>query len=110
MAVTNPGPVAYDDYATQELTQYLKSNTCTQAPKILGNLLQDQCASLLDQNQSEIKRFISANTKRQNFIVFSIYKTDLAISELRSVVPAYHFESVGIFQRFFVYKVEKLRG
>jgi hypothetical protein len=104
MAVTNPGQAAYEDYAAKQLTAYLKSNACTQAPNVLGNLLQNQCAQLLDKNQSQIRRLIANGTDRQNFLFLSIYKTDLSISQL---LPSYHFETVGAFQTLHTYKAER---
>jgi hypothetical protein len=104
MAITNPRPAAYDEYATQQLTVYLKDNACTQAPDILGDVLQAQCVQLLEQNQTQLREFISRSTERQNFVVLSIYKTDLSLNEL---LPTYHFETVGVFQWFYTYKAER---
>ena len=107
MALTNPNQAAYNNYATEQLTQYFKANACTQAPNVLGNVLQEQCADLLDNNQTEVRQFIAQNTDRENFGVFSIYKTDLAIAELGPLLPSYHFETIGLFQTFYIYKAVK---
>ncbi|MDX2214691.1 MAG: DUF4359 domain-containing protein [Oculatellaceae cyanobacterium bins.114] len=107
MALTNPGQAAYDEYATEQLTQYLKDNACTQAPSLFGNRLQEQCGELLDDNQSKVRQFISRNTERQNFLILSVYKTDLAIAELGPLLPSYHFETIGVFQQFYIYKAAK---
>lgn len=104
MVVTNPGQSAYNDYATAQLTDYLKENACNKAPSVLGNFLQAQCAALLDDNQDQIEQFIAESTRRQNYLILSVYQTDLAISEF---LPAYHFETVGVFQRFYTYKAER---
>jgi len=107
MGITNPNQESYDQYATRQLTTYLKENACTKPSGTFSNFLREQCGILLERNQDAIRRLISENTKRQNFVVLSIYKTDLAIPELASVLPSYHFESVGVFQTFHTYKVEK---
>jgi hypothetical protein len=112
MAVTNPGQTAYDEFATQRLTEYLNESVCAKAPNLLGNVLQEQCLTLLQDNQAKITELISTNTERENFYIFSIYKTDLSAKELippvlSSSVPAYHFETVGLFGKFQIYKVEK---
>jgi hypothetical protein len=104
LALTNPGQAAYDDYATAELTAYLEENACSKAPSFLGNLLQVQCAELLEDNQDEIKQLISESTQRQNFLILSIYKTNLSVS---SLLPAYEFETVGVFQDFYTYKARQ---
>jgi Domain of unknown function (DUF4359) len=108
MAVTNPSQASYEEYATQQLAVYLKDNTCADA----GELLRGVCNQLLNENQSEIKALISANTERQNFGVVSVYKTDLALGEslpsfLRNAVPSYHFETVGVLSSFHVVKAKK---
>lgn len=104
LVVTNPNQAAYNEYATQRLTAYLQENACTQAPDVLGDVLQAQCSELLDRNQTQISQFVAQNTQRQNFGLFSLYQTDLAITNL---LPAYHFETVGVMQQFFTYKAEQ---
>jgi hypothetical protein len=118
MALTNPPRSAYNRYATKRLTRYLKQNVCPQAPNILGNDLQDQCIDLLKENQADIQKIIKKNTKQSNFLFLSLYKTDLSVhellpSEIRQFVspqllPAYTFETVGIFQGFHTYKAQRL--
>ncbi|NJO75396.1 MAG: DUF4359 domain-containing protein [Leptolyngbyaceae cyanobacterium RM1_406_9] len=104
MALTNPEQSAYDDYATAELTQYLEENACSKAPSFLGNVLQTQCVELLQDNQDEIKELISESTQRQNFLILSVYKTNLSVS---SLLPAYEFETIGVFRDFYTYKARQ---
>ena len=47
---------------------------------------------------------LTANTRQQNFIFFSIYTTDLSVS---SMIPSYHFETVGALQNFYTYKAQE---
>jgi hypothetical protein len=101
MALTNPNQATYEEYATEQLTTYLKDEACTQAPKVFSNFLQRQCKSLLDTGRPQIQLIISKATQRQNFILFSIYRTNLDIGPY---LPAYHFETVGAFQNFYVYQ------
>lgn len=106
--VTNPQQSSYEVYATRRLTTYLGANVCTEA-----GILSSVCNSALNDNQSQIKKFIATNTDRQNFLFWSIYKTDLAAgdllpSALQDAVPAYHFETVGIFSSFYTYEAERL--
>lgn len=112
MALTNPDQDAYDDFAVQQLSQYLKQDGCSKVPAILGNTLEEQCIALIDQNQAQLKEFISTSTQRENFWVLSVYKTNLSASQLlppivSDSIPAYHFETIGVFQRFHVYKAEQ---
>ena len=99
LAMTNPGQTAYEDFATQAAIDYLGQEVCVKAPLAFG--LQDQCQSALTSNQQQIRQMIAKGTQRQNFGLFSLYTTDLAIT---SFLPSYHFETVAVFQRFFIYK------
>lgn len=114
MAVSNPDQAAYEAYATQEISRYLNKSVCPQAPKLLGNSLKDECVALVAQNRPQMREIIAAHTERQNFIFFSLYKTDLSIDAFLpsnvffgSLLPAYHFETVGIFQGLYTYKIER---
>lgn len=104
MALTNPGQDAYEEYALEKLTTYLKDDACTQVPKPFGNLLQRQCKTLVDTGRPQIQQIISKTTQRQNFILFSIYRTNL---EIGPILPVYHFETVGVFENFYVYQAQE---
>lgn len=107
MSLTNPNQTAYDKFATQQLTQYLKKNACSEAPKVLGIFLGDECESLLDKNQDDIKTFISKHTERQNYLILSVYQTDLALQDFGPLLPSYHFETIGVFGNFYIYEAVK---
>lgn len=104
MATTNPSRPAYEEYAVQRLTAYLKTDVCPKVPKLVENLLHRDCTVLVDSNRPKIQQIVSENTQRQNFIFFSIYRTDLAVN---SFIPFYHFETVGVFKKFYTYTAEK---
>lgn len=101
MALTNPREDTYKEYAVEQLSIYLKNEGCTQVPVILGNSLQRRCKILVDENRPQIEQLVAKTTQRQNFIVFSIYRTNL---EVASFLPVYRFETLGVFQKFYIYK------
>ncbi len=105
MVITNPGQRDYEQYATETLSSYLKEEVCIQAPRGLGGFLQSYCKTLVDTGQPQIKTLISTTTKRQNYLLFSIYETELS---LPSPVPSYQFETIGAFQQFYTYTAEEL--
>lgn len=105
MAATNPGQDSYEAFATQSLSTYLEQNVCAKAPKDFG--LKKQCVSFLESNQAEIRQIISSNTQRQNYLIFSIYTTDLSVS---SLLPSYHFETIAVGQQFHVYQAKQTGG
>lgn len=116
LAVTNPGQAAYNEFATEQLTAYLDENVCSRASDVnlFGDVLREQCGVLLQDNQTQLTALIESNTERQNYIIFSIYRTDLSADLLlppilSQSVPSYHFETIGVFQRFQVYKAERMQ-
>jgi hypothetical protein len=104
MALTNPSQDTYEAYAVEQLTTYLKEEACMQVPSVFGNVLQRQCKTFVDTGRPKIQQIIAQTTQRQNFIFFSIYRTNLAIGP---VLPVYHFETLGVFQNFYIYQAEQ---
>ncbi|MBW4518553.1 MAG: DUF4359 domain-containing protein [Scytolyngbya sp. HA4215-MV1] len=109
LAGSNPSPSAYEDFAVQKLSQFLKDDACKKL--IFG--LQNQCPEWIDDNQSTIKEFIAQNTQRQNYIFFSFYTTDLSARSLLpsipliSRLPSYRFRTVGALQNFYIYEAKR---
>jgi hypothetical protein len=104
MAKTNPSQAEYEEYAMQQLTNYLKSDVCKKTPKMLENLIKLDCDKLVDSASPQVRELVAATTQRQDFIIFSIYQTDL---KLNSWLPSYTFESVGAFENFYTYSAEQ---
>jgi Domain of unknown function (DUF4359) len=108
LALTNPSQSTYEAFALEQLTLYLKGNACTQLPSGL-DFLQDRCKSLvlslIDTGRPQLKQLIIKNTDRQNFIFFSVYRTDLTPPP---PLPSYHFETIGVFQNFYIYQSDRL--
>jgi len=105
LALSNPGQKAYEEYATEKLNQYLKEEVCVGAPQLGGgDFLRNQCYTLVDTSSPQIKQLIARKTQRNNFLVFSIYETDLSLA---APLPSYHFGTIGILQNFYLYEAEK---
>lgn len=104
MAKTNPSQTEYEGYAAQRLTQYLKDDVCKKTTPLIEKLLHSKCDKLVDSANPQIRQILSATTQRQDFILFSVYYTDLKVS---SWIPAYKFETVGAFNNFYTYKAEE---
>ncbi|WP_416667588.1 DUF4359 domain-containing protein [Egbenema bharatensis] len=106
--VTNPRQAQYEEYATRQLSAYLQQNVCPNAA-----ILDSLCRSAVRDNQAQIRGLIAANTERQNYLFWSVYQTELAPGELLPPViggtlPAYHFESVGVFSSFHTYRADRI--
>lgn len=104
MAKTNPSQVEYEEYAVQRLTEYLKTDVCKKTTNLIENLIRFNCDKLVDSANPQIQEIIVRTTERQNYIIFSIYRTNLKIS---SWIPSYKFETVGAFDQFYTYTAEK---
>lgn len=116
LALTNPGREEYEDYAVRQLNRQLDDRICRKAPVFLN----DMCGSFLENNEGILRTVVADGTQRQNFVVLSIYKTEISTETVLQEVlppslsfsidsaPVYEFESVGVLQRFFTYKVEGL--
>lgn len=107
LALTNPGPELYNEYAVEELITYVRENVCQDLPAQLRQF-SEQCRSLsgtfLDTARPQLQSILEANTQRENYLLFSIYRTRLGFPP---VVPNYEFETVGILNQFFVYQMEE---
>ncbi len=103
MILTNPEQQAYEQYAVEQMDDYLKENVCSQLPKRWERVLNSQCHTMVDVARPQLEETIARHTTRQNFILFSIYQTELS---LPLSTPQFSFATLGLLQNFFVYQAE----
>lgn len=103
--LTNPGQQGYQQYADATLKAHLKEKVCLQVAEELGTWLEDQCRIIVDTASPHLAQIINQQTKRQNFLLFSIYQTDIPLA---SPLPDYHLETLGILGHFYTYQADKL--
>jgi Domain of unknown function (DUF4359) len=100
MALSNPDRSDYENYAVEQIGNLAKDQ-CDRAPAGLGILLQGPCRAAIEAYKPQLRPLLAATTSRQNWIFFSIYRSDISI-------PIVNFnarvESIGIFNNFFTYK------
>lgn len=101
MAMTNPPRKEYQTYAAKRMGDYLKEEVCADAPDAFGGILQKQCNNLVDGGKKPMADWIARSTDRQNYILFSIYKTELSLT---AGLPSYEFKTIGAFQNFWTYQ------
>ena len=99
MILTNPGSAAYQEYAVEKLNLELKERACSKVGGFRG-----ACHAIVARLRPQMGGIIFQGTERQNFLFFSIYSTNLS---LHPSLPSYHFETVGVFYNFYIYKGEK---
>ncbi|MGK7945951.1 MAG: DUF4359 domain-containing protein [Microcystaceae cyanobacterium] len=105
MASTNPGQTDYETYASDALTTYLKQDVCPQVAHELGGFLTSYCKTMVDTGKPQIRQIIGHRTVRANYLLFSIYETEIS---LPSPVPTYQFGTIGVLDTFFTYQAEEL--
>ncbi|AFY49923.1 hypothetical protein Nos7524_4156 [Nostoc sp. PCC 7524] len=104
MTNTNPSQPAYEEYAVQRLTSYLKKDVCNQTSKLIERFINAKCDKLIDSANPQLRQIMAATTERQNLIFFSVYRTELKVSNW---IPSYRFETVGAFNNFYTYTAEQ---
>jgi hypothetical protein len=106
MALTNPGQQSYEDFVVGQIKTKLQAE-CSQAGSgLLGALANTTCRTITTMGEpyfnQTMKPLVAAGTKRHDFVLFSIYVTELSIAQI-------HFsgrvESVGAFNSFWVYRL-----
>jgi Domain of unknown function (DUF4359) len=96
LALTNPSPATYHRYAAKTISLFVMRDLCespSQHPKILESYATEGCQAIASQGEGVVLSFIENNTDYQNFILFSLYTTELPMRSLRVL---------GIFNRFFI--------
>ncbi len=101
MMLTNPERGAYEEYAVEQLGNHAREK-CDLAPSGLGILLQGTCRVAIDNFKPQMRTLVSASSNRQNFGLFSIYRSDISIPVVNLGIKV---ESIGMFNRFFTYKL-----
>lgn len=101
---TNPNQTEYEQYALDKMTTYLKTDVCNKTPSFLEKLIKVNCEEMLQSAIPNLKELITATTNRQDYLIFSIYRTEI---KLDSVIPGYKFETVGALNQFYTFNAEQ---
>lgn len=112
---TNPRPTDYSQYAQDRISAYLREEGCPKLTSEIDRLglldmltpgsVQKNCTLVVTLMQPQIRRWVAQNTKRRNFLLFSIYETDI---DLPGPLPHYHFATLGIATQLIPYQAKEL--
>lgn len=108
LMVTNPSQQAFAEFALQ----HLRSEGCRQIPFGLAS----QCPRFVDDNQVQIQQIMASNTERQDFMLFSIYRTQLSTRSLvpdlpfLPMLPTFQFKTIGVLGNFYLIDSQKKSG
>jgi hypothetical protein len=100
MVLTNPSRSAYESYAVDRIGELAEAK-CDHAPDGLGVFIQGPCRAAIEAYKPELRILLAAATSRQNWVLFSIYRSNMMVPIVNLPVRV---ESIGIFDRFFTYK------
>jgi hypothetical protein len=101
MILTNPQPADYEAYAIEQIANRAKEE-CNRVPAGFGIVLQGPCRAAIEAAKPQIRPLLNAATTRQNFVLFSIYQTDLSVPALKFHTQV---ETIGAFNNFYTYKM-----
>lgn len=93
MTITNPSKDRYIEYATEQFSETGKTSIC--AGDNIPIAAQQSCKFVISQGKGVIKSLVENSTKQQNFVVLSLYETDM---------PNKKVTTVGAFGNFFMFK------
>lgn len=101
LSMTNPGSQDYEEFATQQTLGLLNQDVCAaiQGDDRAGQRLnvQQQCTAIGQNGSADVRQFVTHNTQRQDFILCSLYKTEL---------PLHSLTVIGIYNHFFLLSVD----
>lgn len=105
LALTNPDEKAFEEFALQQV----KAEGCKELPEVIRS----QCPQFVQDNQAQIKKMLLRSTERENYVFFSIYRTNLSARSLVPALPlfldlpAFRLETIGLFGKFHIYEAEQ---
>ncbi|MEM1367681.1 MAG: DUF4359 domain-containing protein [Cyanobacteria bacterium P01_H01_bin.15] len=102
LALTNPSLDAYVEFAEDELVSYLQTQGCQELAAELGSQGRLYCGVLLNISRPAIAELLRQNTEVRNFLVFSLYETELSLLDLLEIETA----TLGIGDSFVILDLE----
>ncbi len=88
MAVSNPSKERYIEHTVDRFSETGKSSVCTGVGDASA---QQQCKFVVAQGKPLIRAFLENSTKQQNFLLFSIYTTELPNQKLTTIAAFGNF-------------------
>ncbi len=103
LCLTNPGQEDYQDYATDQIVFYVKDKICSERGSAI--FLRRYCHTLVDTSRKQLVRFLSQKTQRHNYLLFSVYSTDIL---LPGILPRFQFKTIGILENFYIFESDQI--
>ncbi|WP_216900981.1 DUF4359 domain-containing protein [Synechococcus sp. CCY 9618] len=78
LAVTNPGPAAFEEFAAEKLTELASEELCrSDGLPLMAQLLIHHCPELVRSQRKVLGRLAREHSRRYNFGLLSLYRTRL---------------------------------
>ena len=105
LALTNPGPAAFEDFAAGRLSALLREELCGEdgLPLMLRLVIQN-CPALVESQRPALGRLAALQTRRRNLGLLSLYSTRVGGQQLhpRWRLPHYEALTLAVAGRFLV--------
>jgi hypothetical protein len=103
LALTNPGPAAFEEFAAGRLAALLREELCREdgLPLMLRLVIQD-CPAMVESQRPVLGRLAAVQTRRRNLGLLSLYSTSLGGQQvlLRWRLPHYEALTLAVAGRF----------
>jgi len=110
LALTNPGPAAFEEFAAGRLTALLREELCQEdgLPLMLRLVIQN-CEALVEAQTPVLGRLATLQTRRRNLGLLSLYSTALGGQQLLPSwrVPRYEALTLAVAGRFVVLRASE---
>jgi len=103
LAVTNPGPAAFEEFAAEKLTELAREELCSNdGLPLMARLLIQNCPELVRSQRLVLGRLAVENSRRYNFGLLSFYGTRLGGQKLLPnwSIPRYDAMTLAIAGHF----------
>jgi hypothetical protein len=110
LALTNPGPAAFEEFAAGRLTALLRDELCREdgLPLMLRLVIQD-CPALVEAQTPVLGRLAALQTRRRNLGLLSLYSTALGGQQVLPNwrLPRYQALTLAVAGRFVVLRASE---
>ena len=98
--LTNPSEQEYEKFATEQLIIYARNNVCSANSGSLEQAIKSKlCNLMVDTGRVQVPKLITKTTQTKNYILFSVYETDLFL---------YEFQTIGVFNNFYIIDIHQV--
>lgn len=105
LMVTNPGEAEFEPFAADQLTRAAVDELCgDDGLPMLARLVVRDCPRLIQSQHDLLGQLALAATRRRNFGLFSLYRTNLGGQQLLPdwSIPRYQALTLAVAGRFFI--------